>query len=322
MEIPLMSLVGNSSLVTAIQLHEDELYSGLKGGLVVVWDLPCSKVKYNLQGHSSEVTCLTMAKCEGIPTYLLTSGLDGKIKYWDIRTKSAIANFKGHLSAVKALSISPDLNLIASGSEDGSVRLWDLRTGKLMKEFLIEDQTLINCIEFNPASFSLAYGANDKLIKHWDLNEFSLISVTPVDRLPIQKIKFNYEGTHLFSGTNETLKFWNVDQETTKLEYMAETGWNKLQDFVYLDNDAIYGLNTYGSKIGYWMVPYDLIVTHTSSKAKSDLISDSKKEKSKISKGSKIHSEKDLKDFYSTEAFLNNNQVENVFARNGKINLN
>ncbi len=231
-----------------------------------------------------------MAKCENIPTYLATASLDGKIKWWDIRAKGSALNIKGHLTGVRALSISPDLNYIASGADDGLVRLWDIRANRMMKELSIDDQGPINCVEFNPGSYSLAYGANDKLIKHWDLNTYSLICVTPVDRLPIQKIKFNYEGTHVFSGTNETIKFWDVDEEIPKLEYMAETGWNKLQDMQYVDNDAIYGINTYGNKIGYWMIPYDIIATSKNliskqqavyqninsnvKKAKSDIISD------------------------------------------------
>jgi katanin p80 WD40 repeat-containing subunit B1 len=274
----------NSSVITALSLNslEAELYSGLKGGMIVIWDLDSSKVKYNLQGHSSEITQITMARCEGIPTYLLSGSFDGKIKWWDIRTKGSPMNIKGHLTAVRALAISPDCNFIASGADDGVVKLWDIRSNKLMKEFCIEDQGSINCVEFNPGSYSLAYGSNDKLIKHWDLNNYSLISVTACDRLPILKMKFNYEGTHIFSGTNETLKFWNVDEENTKLDYMGEAGWNKLQDMHYIEDEAVYAVNTYGSKIGFWMVPFDIIAnskadsTLLSKRAKSDIISDFK----------------------------------------------
>jgi len=266
----LISLYGNSSLVTSIILRseEAELYSGLKGGLVVIWDLESSKVKYNLQGHSAEVTAITMSKCEGIPTFLATASLDGKIKWWDIRAKGTPMNIKGHLAAVKSLAISPDCNFVASGAEDGLVRLWDIRANKLIREFNIPDQGTINCVEFNPHSYTLAYGSNDKLIKHWDLNEFSLISVTTVDKLPIQKINFDHTGNNIFSGTNDTIKLWDVEQEdTAELIYMAETGWNKLQDLKYVEDEAVYAVNTYGNKIGYYMIPYDMIATNMKARA-------------------------------------------------------
>ncbi len=261
-ESPLLTLTGNSSIVTSLHLSSSdaELYSGLKGGLVVIWDLNSSRVKYNLQGHSSEITTVSIAKCENIPTFLASGSLDGKVKFWDIRARGAPINFKGHLSAVRSIAISPDCNFIASGAEDGVVRLWDIRANKMIKELVIEDQGMINCLEFNPFDITLAYGANDKSVKHWDLENYSLISVTPLDRLPVLKLKFDQSGKSVFSCTNETIKHWMIDDDKPKLLNILETGWKQLQDFEYVEEDAGYAVSIYGSKMGYWRIPFDKLM--------------------------------------------------------------
>jgi hypothetical protein len=325
-----------------------ELYSGLKGGLVIVWDLESSKVKYNLQGHSSPVTSIAMAKCENIPTFLLTAALDGKIKWWDIRTKGTPMNIKGHLETVRSLSISPDCKYVASGSDDGLVRLWDIRANKMLKEFSIQDQGSVNSVEFNPHAVTLAYGANDRTVKHWDLERYSLISVTALDRLPIMKVKFDVTGKNLFSATNESLKYWIIDDEEPKLLYLAEAGWNKLQDLQYVNEEAVYGLNIFGNKIGYWMAPWDNISDSinttnrnnvnknipNSKRANSEVMSDmdyinnniiakqinnmQKNINSSIISTTNCNNDHSiLADFYTTESIVNSNQNDNVFMKNG-----
>jgi WD40 repeat protein len=140
------------------------------------------------------------------------------------------------------LSISPDNNYLASGSEDTLVRLWDLRQNKLMKEFSIPDQNVVNCVEFNPHSITLAYGSNDRTVKHWDLERYELISITPIDRLPIVKVKFDSTGKNVYVATNETLKYWMIDDNNPSLLETIDAGWNKLQDMVYVNNQGLYGI--------------------------------------------------------------------------------
>lgn len=342
-ESPLINLVGNSSLVTSLLLNskQAELYSGLKGGLVVIWDLESSKVKYNLQGHSTAISAMSLAKVNESPFLLSTASIDGKIKVWDIRNKNNSINLKGHLEGIKTLSISPDCSLIASGAEDGLLRLWDLRTNKMLKEFSIDDQNVVNCVEFNPHSITLAYGANDKTIKHWDIERYSLISVTPMDRLPIIKIKFDSTGKNVFAGTNESFKYWMIDDDEPILLDMAEAGWNKLQDVQYIENEALYALSIYNNKISYWIHPYEDIAkasennkvkrSHSDISSNVDYFNNNiiRKQINNIQKNvavntnidKNLNSSNSISDFFTTESLFNKNQNDNVFIRNGnKIN--
>jgi WD40 repeat protein len=246
-------------------------------------------MKFSLIGHSNVITALHLAKANELPFMLVSGSLDGKIKLWDMRVKNYACNsgLKGHLESIKALSVSPDNNYIASGSEDSLVRLWDIRQSRLIKEFSIPDQGTVNCVEFNPHSITLAYGSNDRTLKHWDLERYDLISITPLDRLPVVNVKFDSSGKNAYVATNDTLKYWMIDDNQPKLLENIDAGWNKLQDMQYINNEGLYAISTYGSKLSFWCVPES-----------GRLINEIKK---------------------TNEDVLYRNKSENVFARNGKL---
>ena len=251
--------MGHSSPVNSILLNSDEaeLYSGLKGGMIVLWDIYNQKVKINLQGHSTLITAMTIYRNNNVPCVLASASADGKIKLWDLKSKSAATNFKGHFSQIDSLCFSPDFTYLASGAQDGVVKIWDIRlTNKSLKEISDKDQKAINCIEFNNYEMAFAYGGKDKMIRYYNIDKFNKIGQTSADRLPIQKIAFDNEGKNLFSATDESLKYWEINEQGLSLVDMFETGWNKLQSFKYIEGKAVCSLATYGNKISYYLLKY------------------------------------------------------------------
>ena len=254
-----MTFMGHSSAVNTILLNsvEAELYSGLKGGMIVLWDIFNQKVKINLQGHSTSITSMEIYRNNNIPCVLASASGDGKIKLWDLKSKSAATNFKGHFSQIDTLSFSPDFTYLASGAQDGSVKLWDIRlTNKSLKEISDKNQKSINCVEFNNYEMAFAYGGKDKMIRYYNLEKFNKVGQTSADRLPIQKIAFDNEGKNIFSATDESLKYWEINEQGLSLIDMFETGWNKLQSFKYLEGKAICALASSSNKISYYLLKY------------------------------------------------------------------
>ena len=324
-EAPLINLTGISSLVTSLNLNttDAELVSGLKGGMIIIWDLESSKVKYTLAGHSSSITTINSIKSEDSEISFLSASSDGKIKLWDVRSKNASATIKAHSGPIKALSPSPNGRYLASGSEDGMTRLWDLKANKIVKEFSIQGQGGVNCVEINPYAITLAYGTNDRTIKHWDLEKYSLISVTAYDRTPIIKIKFDLTGKNIFSATNESIKYWMVADEEPKLIYLAEAGWKQLHDINVIEGEGIYAVGTYGNKISYWFLPWDAINSNNSQKnTNSDILSEFNNVKRNFPKKLKSKEEKSSNKNYNSETKYNPdsrskiNNVENGFSSN------
>ena len=82
-----------------------------------------NQVKYNLQGHSTTCTALSLAKINKKPIFLSSASIDGKLKVWDLRMRAATINFKGHSECIRTMSISPDCNYIVTGGDDSLVKV-------------------------------------------------------------------------------------------------------------------------------------------------------------------------------------------------------
>jgi len=58
----------------------------------------------------------------------VSAGRDGNAILWDPKKQTKIGKFKGHSDWVVFTAVSPNGNLVATGSSDRSVRIWDTKT--------------------------------------------------------------------------------------------------------------------------------------------------------------------------------------------------
>ena len=89
---------------------DTELYAGSKGGLVIILDLNSSKVRFNLEAHSSVCTQLAITDNDCSKDEVLFQ-------------KTCINTLKSHSDCIKAISISNDNAYIATGGEDCYVKV-------------------------------------------------------------------------------------------------------------------------------------------------------------------------------------------------------
>lgn len=100
---------------------------------------------------------------------LYAADYQGHVKAWDLKeSKELWAIESAHPGWLKAMALSPDGSLLATGARDGIVRLWATADGKLVRELKGHAKDVYSAA-FHPDGKSLATGDYDGKILHWDV---------------------------------------------------------------------------------------------------------------------------------------------------------
>jgi WD40 repeat protein len=100
--------------------------------------------------------------------YIITGGSygDNTIKVWLTETGKYLRTLNGHHGAVKSISVSPDNQLIASGSEDNTIKIWSLPDGKELRT-LDGHSSSVNSVRYSSDGKYLLSGSSDGTVKIW-----------------------------------------------------------------------------------------------------------------------------------------------------------
>ncbi|NET56357.1 MAG: TIR domain-containing protein [Symploca sp. SIO2E6] len=115
----------------------------------------------------------------------------------------------GHQATVLAVAISPDGQLIASGSEDNTIKLWN-REGKLEKNLEGHKQS-VNAVAFSPDGKQIASASVDKTIKLWG-SDGTFIKTLEGHSNAVRDVAFRADGKLIASASDDkTIKLWQPD---------------------------------------------------------------------------------------------------------------
>ena len=78
-----------------------------------------------------------------------------------------MGHYNTHTDIKEASFIGERGEYIGAGSDDGNVFLWDKRSGNLVK-ILTADESIANCVQWNPRGCSLATSGIEHVVKIWE----------------------------------------------------------------------------------------------------------------------------------------------------------
>lgn len=81
-----------------------------------------------LEDHNGIITSV---KFNPESNCISSTGSEGTIKIWDIRSKKILQHYNAHSDTVNEISFHPSGFYCLSASNDSKVKVWDLRQGKL-----------------------------------------------------------------------------------------------------------------------------------------------------------------------------------------------
>jgi WD40 repeat protein len=96
---------------------------------IAVWNVQTRNVLTRLNVPENDIiqAILFTADKKGLITYVFDKST---IQIWDLGSKKIDVTLRGHGGRVKAMALSPNGKLLASGDEMGIVKLWDLNSRK------------------------------------------------------------------------------------------------------------------------------------------------------------------------------------------------
>eukprot|EP00520_Triparma_pacifica_P017978 CAMPEP_0118661674 /NCGR_PEP_ID=MMETSP0785-20121206/16418_1 /TAXON_ID=91992 /ORGANISM="Bolidomonas pacifica, Strain CCMP 1866" /LENGTH=612 /DNA_ID=CAMNT_0006555155 /DNA_START=131 /DNA_END=1965 /DNA_ORIENTATION=+ len=101
---------------------------------------------------------------------LLSAGLDGVVKVWDVKRRKVMRTYKGHTAAVRDVAWNGDGTRFVSVSYDRWVRLWDTETGECIKTFTT--RRVPYCCKFYPLDDNFfVVGQSDNRVVCYDVEK-------------------------------------------------------------------------------------------------------------------------------------------------------
>lgn len=143
----------------------------LRGKVIRVSDLGSEEILYTIPKYPKAKQFFALSR-DGKSCVRVINGASHLIQVWD--QGELRQSLYGHEGEISAIAISPNDDIIASGSLDKTIKIWHLKTGKLLSNF---DSRLIWGAHtegifdlcFSPDGKTLASSSQDGKIRVWDL---------------------------------------------------------------------------------------------------------------------------------------------------------
>jgi WD40 repeat protein len=151
---------------------------------------------------------------------MVTGSYDRMLCLWDLKTGVMLKKMKGNRHEVRALAVSRDGRMIASGGDKGEIIIWHGETGEYLIQVMMADSYTIFSLDFSPDGTVLASGSMDWMSKFWNTTTWEMEGNPIESSTWVSCVRYSPSGKLLAIASNTHLKIYNSDTK----ECVADIG--------------------------------------------------------------------------------------------------
>ncbi|HEX2936652.1 MAG TPA: caspase family protein [Bacteroidales bacterium] len=194
-------------------------------GNIVIWDIQTAKRLRTLTPHNGSTAYQIKFSTNGL--YIISAGLDRKLKLIEIDTGEEIKTFTGHTGLVTSIQNHPSLDQFITAGMDNTIRVWDFYSGLQIKKINAhEDGTYAAC--FDRSGKYIISGGNDNKAKLWDANNLHLLAEFTGHTGGVGDVNITPDLKYVLTGGRDgTVRIWNIEtkKELVSMVFLRNNDW-------------------------------------------------------------------------------------------------
>lgn len=170
-----------------------------------------------LAGHRGHVNSLVFSK-DGKHLFAAAGepGLFGEVRQWNVADGKLVRVFEGHEDALYAVAISPDGQMLATGSYDQKIKLWKVETGEEIRTLSGHNGCVFD-LSFRPDGKILASASADRTVKLWDVASGERRDTLSQSLKELYTVAFSPDGKRVVAGgVDNRVRIWEVSEKATE----------------------------------------------------------------------------------------------------------
>ncbi|XP_062930885.1 apoptotic protease-activating factor 1 isoform X2 [Cynocephalus volans] len=185
--------------------HLQYIAFGDEDGAIEIFELLNNRVFQSSIGHKKAVQHIQFTADEKT---LISSSDDSAIQVWNWQSEEYVF-LQAHQETVKDFRLLKNSGLL-SWSFDGTVKVWNIITGRVEKDFVCHQGTVLSC-DISPDATKFSSTSADKTAKIWSFELLSSLHELRGHNGCVRCSAFSADSTLLATGDdNGEIRIWNV----------------------------------------------------------------------------------------------------------------
>jgi WD40 repeat protein len=215
---------GGGYWLNRVRFSGDSKYAVAAGGALILYDLDSGKEVRRVMEVGGARPGLDISR-DG--KYALTAHQAQNFFHLvELPSLKTVQTFKGHLSNMLAVALSPDNTQAASVSADGTIRLWDVKTAKeqgRFTDFIGYPRSVAFSSDGKRLLAGMSGGKADRIVRLFSVKNQKLIRACEGHAGTVVGVGFADAKTGTSAGSDGSVRVWDLEsgKEQRKMDHLG-----------------------------------------------------------------------------------------------------